>query len=101
MSKSLIEKSYRQIAQKNGTRSDAPDIPMSLLRQKACSAEASTIFKSHFHGAEVTRAKFFYVICRMKFIRRAFGTLVMIGNCGLFVLNGEMVCTVDLSVLFC
>ena len=30
-----------------------PNISMSLLQQKPCSAKASIVFKSHFHGTKM------------------------------------------------
>ena len=45
----------------------APDISMSLLERKSCSARASTIFESHFHGAKVVYTIFFCAIYRSTF----------------------------------
>mgnify|MGYP007034067122 CR=1 FL=1 len=38
----------------------AQDIPMSLLRRKSCSAEASAIFESHLHCAKSIGTIFLY-----------------------------------------
>ncbi len=54
-----IENPVGKLSKRNSAHSVAPDIPMSLIKQKSCSAKASTILESHFHGAKVA--------CRISF----------------------------------
>ena len=59
-----------KLRKKSCAHSIAPDIPMSLLERKSCSAKASTIFESHFHGAKVVCPICFCAICRPIFSLR-------------------------------
>ena len=61
-----------KLRKKSCAHSIAPGIPMSLAKRKSCSARASTIFESHFHGVKVVCPISFCAIYRSTFFCKAF-----------------------------